>query len=139
VHFQVGPVPVDPEHVLIEQVAQHGALLLQRPLDGVQLIAQLRRPLELEQAGGALHPLVQLRAQLVGLALEEQRHLVHRALVFLGRDGVDARRGAALDLVLQAGPPPVGHHLIGAGAQLEVAVDEAQRLADGRGARIGSK
>ena len=40
-----------------------------------------------------------------------------------------ARRRAALDLVLQARAPPVVQHVVGAGAQLEVAVDHAQRLA----------
>ena len=127
---------VEAEHVLVDRIAQDRPLLLQAALDGVQLVAQLRRALVLELRRRVLHPRGKLRGELVGLAFQEERDLLDAALVILLRHAVHARRRATLDLVLQARPPPVGHHLVGARAQLEVPVDDAERLADGRRARV---
>ena len=133
--LQRRPFAMEPEHVLVEQLAEHGSLLFQAALDGMELIAELCGTLVLELAGGILHPRLQLAGQLVGLALEEQGHLIHGPPVLFLRHVVHARRRAALDLVLQAGPSPIRHHRVGAGAELEVAVHDAQRLPDGRRAR----
>src|SRR2546422_3249737 len=133
--LQRRPFAMKPEYVLVEQLAEHGALLLQAALDGVELVAELGGTLVLELAGSILHPCLQLAGQLVGLALQEEGHLLHGPPVLLLRNVVHARRRAALDLVLQAGPAPIRHHRVGAGAELEVAVHDAPRLPDGRRAR----
>ena len=133
--LQRRPFAMKPEYVLVEQLAEHGALLLQAALDGVELVAELGGTLVLELAGSILHPCLQLAGQLVGLALQEEGHLLHGPPVLLLRNVVHARRRAALDLVLQAGPAPIRHHRVGAGAELEVAVHDAQRLPDGGRAR----
>ena len=134
VDLQRRTLAIEAEDVLVEEVAEHRALFLQAALDGVELIAKLRGALELELAGGVLHPPRELAGQLVGLSLQEQRDFVDRAPVFLLRHAVHARRGAALDLVLQARAPAIRHHGIGAGAKLEVPVDDRERLPDGGGA-----
>src|SRR2546422_11196686 len=125
--LQRRPFAMKPEYVLVEQLAEHGALLLQAALDGVELVAELGGTLVLELAGSILHPCLQLAGQLVGLALQEEGHLLHGPPVLLLRNVVHARRRAALDLVLQAGPAPIPHHRVGAGAELEVAVDGCPR------------
>ena len=75
--------------------------------------------------------------QLVALAVEKEPHVADLLGVGLARDRQHAGRRAALDLVLQAGAPPVVQHVIGAGAQLEVTIDHPQRLAAGRRRVVG--
>ena len=52
---------------------------------------------------------------------------------------VDAGGRAAVDLVEDAGALAVVEDVVGAGAQLEPAVHDAQRLADGAGAGVGAE
>ncbi len=122
------PLAVVADHVLIEEVARHHPLLLQRHLQGLDLVADLRRHLELGPRCRVAHARAQPVEQLVALAVEKQSHVAHLIAVRLARDGQHAGGRAALDLVLQAGALAVVQHVVGAGAQLEVAVHHPQRL-----------
>src|SRR5262249_34205905 len=77
--------------------------------------------------------------QLPALPLQEQRHLADRLGVLLRRDLEDAGRRTAADLMEDAGPVAVVEDVIRAGPELEVAVDDPQRLPDAARARIGAE
>ena len=123
---------VEAEHVLVAEVGRHHPLLLERHLERAHLVADVGGHLEVGARRGVLHAPAQPVQELVALAVEEQAHVAHLLGVGLARDGQHAGRGAALDLVLQAGAPAVVQDVVGAGAQLEVAVHDAQRLPAGR-------
>src|SRR5206468_4080687 len=86
---------------------------LQR-LDGAHGVAHLRRFLEALGGSGIDHARPKRLDQLVVPAFEEQSGHRHRPAVLVGgAHGVHARRDAALDVVLEAGPPPLaGNHLV---------------------------
>ena len=127
---------IQAQHVLIDEVVLDDVLARERALDRRERIAQ--RGGELEVLARRLRACMRPRKpldELVGLAGEEHPHVADLLGVRLGRHGHRARARAALDLVLQARPAAGLEHVIGAGAQLEVAVERAQRLA-ARGRRV---
>src|SRR5262249_35924777 len=130
---------IDAEHVLIHLLGDGDLLALQASLDRKYLIATPCRLLEAQVLTRRFHSLLQRLDQLAGLSLEEENHLLDALGVDLLGDRVDAGRRAAVDLVEDAGPPPVFQRVVGAGAQLEVAVDDPQSLANRAGGRIGTK
>jgi hypothetical protein len=79
-------------------------------------IAQHRGLLEMEFGGGLVHALRQRLLDLAIAAPQEVAHLADDGVVVRLLDTGDARRGAALDLVLQAGPRAGREHAVGAGA-----------------------
>jgi hypothetical protein len=94
----------------------------------VQLIAQPRRRLELERLAGLLHALLQPLHELAVAPEQEQPHVGDLIRICVAIDVVHARPGAAIDLVLQARSRAVAEHEVRARAQLEVPIDDAQRL-----------
>ena len=135
-HHQLRALAVEPEHVAIGLVGHEDALLLQAALHRHQLIADARGVLEALGAGGLLHAPAEPLDELALPALQELDRVLHRLPVVLRRDLVHARGRAAVDLVQDAGPLAVGEDVIGAGAELEPAVHDAEGLADGARARV---
>ena len=91
--------------------------------------------LEARIASRLPHLSFELPRQLVVAAFEELRDRVHLLRVKPAVDREDARRGAALDLVLQAGTATTGEFDVTARAKLKVLVDEVQRTSR-RGRRM---
>ena len=94
-------------------------------------VAQDRGGLELEIARGHVHALRQRLLDLAVAAAQEAAHLVDHGVVFGLGDAADARRRAALDLVLQAGPRARREDAVGTRAQREGALQGVERAIDG--------
>src|SRR3546814_10947399 len=82
--------------------------------------------LEVQALAGCLHRAVELVAELVAATFEEQRHPAHRPGVLARLHQAHAGRGAAADLVLQAGPRAVAEHAV-----LPAARSEERRVGKG--------
>jgi hypothetical protein len=109
-------------------------LLLTHQVHGVELIAIDGRELELQVPARIAHARLQLGAELVVPAVEEQADCADLLRIVRAIHLVHARRWAALDLVLQTRPPSHLELAIGAGAQLKVLFDQVERAARrGRG------
>ena len=117
-------------------VGLHVLLLLHR-LDGGELVAQFRRPLEIQLLGGFLHLLGEVVTDLAAAAGEKIHRHAHLLGVRLAADELHAGRGAALDLVLQAGPRAVAEEAVPAVAHAEHLLHQRQGFADAAGTRIG--
>ena len=91
-------------HVGVGAVAEHHRLLLQRPLERRDVVAQPGRPLEVQLLGGGAHLLFHVAGQPVGLAGQEVAEVQHDLAVLLGADPADARRRALVDIAEQARP-----------------------------------
>src|SRR3546814_21174956 len=83
--------------------------------------------LEVQALAGCLHRAVELVAKFVAATFEEQRHPAHRFGVLARLHQAHAGRGAAADLVLQAGPRAVAEHADLAAAQTEHLVHQVAR------------
>src|SRR5262249_30083427 len=79
-------------------------------------VAQARGRLELERAAPGLHLRPQALLDLAAASGEELARLADELRVALGVDAADAGAGAALDLILQAGPRARREDVVGAGA-----------------------
>ena len=112
---EVRAFPVEAEHVAVRVVGHQHALLLQAALHGHQLIAQPRRVLEAQRAGGLAHALAQALGELPLAALQELDRVLHAQPVLLGRDLIHARRRAAVDLVQDARALAMVEDVIAAG------------------------
>src|SRR5690606_94703 len=77
------------------------------------------------------------RRHRVGPSLEEQHRVLDVARVLLLRDQPDARRAAAMNLILQARPRAVGEIRVVALAEPKELLQLVQRGPDRAGARIG--
>ena len=106
-------------HVGIVDRADVDALARGDVGERLEAVADRRRLLELERLGRRRHPGLQLGPDLVAAAGEEGLGLLEQERVVGRRDAADARRRAALDLILQAGPGAVLEDAVGAGAQRE--------------------
>src|SRR5439155_5011528 len=120
----------DPDHV----DRPHGALVGRLPLGEMayreQTIPVSRRLLEALLVGRPLHLLLELAHDRAGLAGEELDHAVDHGPVVLLRDVSDARRQAALDVVVEARNPRVTPGLRPlARAVREDAVEDVESLA----------
>jgi hypothetical protein len=95
----------DPDDVGVGGVGEHDRLLLQRPLERADVVAQPGRPLVLlgRRRGG--HLLLQPLDVARGAAGHEVAEVVDDLPVLLGGDLVDAGRGALVDVAEQAGRP----------------------------------
>ncbi len=107
--------------------------LRQRP----DAVAQYRGALEFEIGRGLFHALRQCLLDLAVAPTQEAAHLLDDRGVLVLFDAPHARRRAALDLVLQAGPGARREHAVGTGAQREGALQRVERAVDrsGRGER----
>ena len=115
-------------HVAVLQAGRGDTLPLVDRLHRLDLIAQLRRPLELRALRGLLHLPPQVVQQVLLLPLQEGRGLAHLHGVLLCRGAPgDARGGALPDVVIQTGTRQVARDLDGAGTQLEQFPDGADR------------
>jgi len=102
-----------------------------------KLVAVHGGELEAGALGGVLHLRDELARELVVATVEEHRHRPHLVGVPGLVDVEDTRRGAALDLVLEARALARDELEIAAGAKLEVLVDEVERAPRRRGRVIG--
>jgi len=93
-------------------------------------IAQHGSRLELQRLRRFVHARRQRLLDLAIAATQEAAHLVDDGGVLGLVDAADARRRAALDLVLQAGPRARGEHAVGAGAQRKGALQGIERAVD---------
>ncbi len=97
-------------------------------------VAQPRRLLERQVLGGAFHAGDQLIDHAVAVPVQEHLHVAHVAGVVLLADVAHARRGAALDLVLQARPGAVLEEAVPALAHGEDLLQVVERFAHRAGA-----
>jgi hypothetical protein len=114
-------------------------LLLAHRRQHAQAVAQQRGGLEIERGRGGVHLLGDPFGQRAGLAVQQLRGRADVARVGFRRDELDARRGAALDLVQQAGARAVGEHGVLAGAQLEHLLQQLDALAHRVGIGVGAE
>jgi hypothetical protein len=103
-------------------------LLMQHARQRADPVAQLCCLLELERLGARRHLRLQRVDQLLLLARQESLGVGDVLGVVLGRDVADARPRAALDLVEQARPRPVGEHSVLAGAQVKDLLQQLDRV-----------
>ena len=136
-HLQV--VGVDGDDVGVGAVTEHDGLLLHRPAQGVDVVAQPGRPLEIEILGSRGHIPFELMDQLVGAAGQEVAEVTDDASVLVGRDTVDARCRTFIDVAEKARPvhlPMPFEHPVGAGPRRKHAGQQIDGLADRPGVRI---
>ena len=133
------PLAVEAEHVAIDVVDGHDALVLAHLLDRPELIAVHRGELEAHLARRLLHARVELARELVVPPVEELRDGVDLLIVPGLVHVVDARRRASLDLVLEARASSALHLQVAARAELEVLVHEVQRASRGRRRVVGAE
>ena len=101
----------EPDHVDRADGAPVGRLPLGEMLDAAQTVAVARCLLEALIGGGLAHLLLELPLDRLRLAREELDHLVDDRAVVLVRDVADARRQAAVDVVVEAWDPGVAARL----------------------------
>src|SRR4030095_4567231 len=70
-------------------------------------------------------------------SFQEKLHLLDELSVGLRGDEIHARRVAALDLKLQAGPYPIGEFVLGAVAKVKIPLHEIGRLPGPKGGGVG--
>ncbi len=119
--------PVKPEDVAVHVVDGDHALLFAHLLDRAQLVTVNGGELEPHVARGLPHLFDELARELVVAALEELADGVDLLAIPAPIDGEHAGRRTALDLVLQARPPPARELDVAARAELEILVHEVQR------------
>ena len=127
-----GAVALDgkPDHVDRADVPPVGALALREALDREEPVAVARRLLEPLLGGRLAHPRLQLAHDRARVAGEELDHAVDLRPVVVPGDRLDARRRAALDVVVEARDPGVPARLRPlARPELEDAVEHVERLA----------
>ncbi len=91
-------------------------------------VAHRRRALELQRLRRLLHLRRQRLLHGGALAGEERLRLPDQRAIRRFVDPSDAGRGAAADLIQQAGAAAIGEHRVGAGAQQEHALHRRHRL-----------
>ncbi len=138
VHAGATGVDESGNDVDVARAALDVLLVLHAPQQG-DLIAQLGGFLEIQGHGGLFHLGIELVAQLLAAALQEHYRVAHVLGVFLGLDQADARPLATLDLVLQAWPGAVGVITVLTLAHRKGLLQQAEALADGARAGVGSE
>ena len=128
----------DDVRVLVAQ--RHDLLVLADALDGLHLVAEAGGALELEALGSLVHAVVQLPHDVRRLALEEHEHLLDDLHVVAAVRIADARRDAAVDVVLEAGARVRAGDGLGAGAVGEQLLQQREglphRARAGEGAKV---
>src|SRR5260370_256648 len=90
------------DHVAVRAVGQHDGLLLQRALQGLQVIAQPRRPLELLGLRRLVHRGLESLRELAGLAGDEVAEFLGELPVIVRADPAHAGCRAFADVAEQA-------------------------------------
>jgi hypothetical protein len=113
------------------------ALALQQRLHGLEPVALQRGRLVLLGGGRGGHALLEVALDLAVAAAQERDDAVDRLHVALARGVADARRPAALDVVVQArrAAAPAGLGAL-AGAELEHLAEQVQRAAHALGVGV---
>ncbi len=132
-HADLSALGVDGEDVGLVDRRQGDRLMRLDVGQRADTVAQHRGAFELEVDRGLLHALRQCLLDLAVAAAQEAAHLVDDAVVLGLVDAADARRGAALDLELQAGPRARREHAVRARTQREGALQGVERAVDGSG------
>src|SRR2546425_6483682 len=109
--------------------ASVGVQALAHPGEGLDLVAVDRRLLVAPRFGGLLHARLDPLERGVAAALEVELRALDVLRVGFGADQSYAGRGAAADLVQQAGPRAVLEHRVLAGAQPEHSLQQLDALA----------
>ena len=123
-------------HVGVGPVGQHHGLLLRRPPQRADVIAQPGRLLVVLVCGRLGHLALEPADELHRVAGHEVAEVVDDRAVGLLVDPADAGRRALVDVAQQAGPPDLpgpDEHALGAGAGREHPQQQVERLADGPG------
>ncbi len=105
----------------------------------MDLVAAAGGFFKFEVVGGLLHFALQILDHAVGFAVEKRGGAAHAVAVVCFADVADAGRGAAFDLVEQAGAVAVGKHAVFAGAQHEHFLQNLDAVAHGRAVRVGAE
>ena len=127
------------DQVHVDARAPHDLLRFDRAPHRDDAVAQPRRGFEVVVFGRVGHLVLQPRDQRVVMAFEKEQYLVDELVVLFLRLVADARREAALDMVLQARPPPLAVDRFAAGAQREDDADQVDQLAQAGGVRVRSE
>ena len=114
-------------------------MLFHHAVDGRDLIADGSGAFELQRLGGLLHLLAQARDDGFGAAIQELAQIVDHLPVAGLVNAPDARRGAQLDVVVQAGAGILAGDLAVAGEIGEDAPQHVERLVHGPHAGVGAE
>ena len=128
------------DDVAVGAVAQDHGLLLQGPLQRLDVVAQPRGPLELLGPGGLAHLGFQAADEPVGLPGHEVAEFLGEQPVLGLADPAHARRRALADVAEQAGPPDLPgplEHPGRAGADREHPQQRVDRFANCPRVRVG--
>src|SRR5262249_17374261 len=123
----------DADDVLVDVVRRDDLLALADLVERLDLVTQHGGALELQLGGRFLHLLGQSPGQLLVAPLQEVRDVLYRPRVALAGLPAGARRVAAVDRVLDAGPLELTVDRDRARAQREELAREPERLAHRRG------
>ena len=122
-------VPRDAHRVRVATAHELDRLRLLQLVEPLQGVTQLRRPLEVALVRRLLHALAQPDPYVHGLPFEEHDHVVDHPLVVRRALQGDARRAAALDVVVETRPVRgLARQIPVAGAHREDAADDLQGL-----------
>ena len=127
------------DDVGVGAAAEDDGLLLQRPPQRADVVAQPRRGLEVQLLRCRAHPILQLAHEPVGAPGEEVTEVFNDVAVLLGTDPPDARRRALVDVAEQAWPPDLVvplEHPVRAGARRENPQQQVEGLADRPGVGV---
>lgn len=127
------------DDVGVGAVTEYHGLLLQRPPQRRQVIAQPGGPLEIQHLGGRGHPVLEFAREAVGLTGEEITEILDDLAVFVGADPAHAGRRALVDVAEQAGAADLTvplEHSGRAGAGGEHPGEQVQGLPDRPGVRV---
>ncbi len=130
------------DDVGVGALPEHDRLLLQRPLQRLDVVAQPGRPLVFLLGGGLAHLLLQPLDEAGGVAGHEVAEVFGQVAVLVGADPADAGRRALVDVAEQARPadlPGPLEHPGAARAYGEDAQQQVDRLADGPGVGVGAE
>ena len=132
------PVDRDGDRVVGARAVVGDALALEQRAHRLQPVALDRRLLVVLLAGGEEHPVLELALDLAEAAGQERDHAVDARAVLLLGDVADARRPAALDVVVEAGRARAPARLRAlAGAEQEDLAEQVERPAHPLGRRVG--
>ena len=127
------------DHVGVGAVAEHHGLLLERLVQGAEVVAQPGGLLEVQRVGRGVHLLLDAPHERRGLSGHEVAEVVDDRPVLLGADVPDAGRGALVDVAEQARPADLGGPLedaVAARAHREHPQQQVDGLADRPGVAV---
>ena len=104
-HRSVQVVAHEREHVRVRPVVEHDRVALQHRAQRLDVVAQLRRPLEVELHGGLAHLLLQVTDPRARAPLHELAQPLRELAMLLHRDAAHARGRALVDIAEQTRTP----------------------------------